>query len=134
MQTNLLTSACMHVISLSLPCPSLYTHAPLALSPVSARKQLSLPWEDAKHMGKRDGITAGTHAVERDGGPSWKEQRKMPMHRALQGKRNFLRRRQKRTRGSTTRSTSAVRWFLEEDDGEAESAKSEMMVASSVLL
>ena len=28
---------------------------------------------------------------------------------------------------------SAVRWFLEEDDGEAESAKSEMMVASSVL-
>ena len=35
---------------------------------------------------------------------------------------------------STTRSTSAVRWFLEEDDGEAESAKSEMMVASSVLL
>ena len=26
-----------------------------------------------------------------------------------------------------------VRWFLEEDDGEAESAKSEMMVASSVL-
>ena len=37
-------------------------------------------------------------------------------------------------RTSTTRSTSAVRWFLEEDDGEAESAKSEMMVASSVLL
>ena len=36
-------------------------------------------------------------------------------------------------RTSTTRSTSAVRWFLEEDDGEAESAKSEMMVASSVL-
>ena len=34
---------------------------------------------------------------------------------------------------STNRSTSAVRWFLEEDDGEAESAKSEMMVASSVL-
>ena len=32
------------------------------------------------------------------------------------------------------RSTSAVRWFLEEDDGEVESAKSEMMVASSVLL
>ena len=29
--------------------------------------------------------------------------------------------------------TNAVRWFLEEDDGEAESAKSEMMVASSVL-
>ena len=29
---------------------------------------------------------------------------------------------------------SAVRWFLEEDDGEAESVKSEMMVASSVLL
>src|SRR5215216_1794706 len=28
---------------------------------------------------------------------------------------------------------SAVRWFLEEDDGEAELAKSEMMVASSVL-
>ena len=28
---------------------------------------------------------------------------------------------------------SAVRWFLEEDDGEAESAKSEMMVALSVL-
>ena len=28
---------------------------------------------------------------------------------------------------------SAVRWFLEEDDGEAESAKSEMMVSSSVL-
>ena len=28
---------------------------------------------------------------------------------------------------------SAVRWFLEEDDGEAKSAKSEMMVASSVL-
>ena len=27
----------------------------------------------------------------------------------------------------------AVRWFLKEDDGEAESAKSEMMVASSVL-
>ena len=26
-----------------------------------------------------------------------------------------------------------MRWFLEEDDGEAESAKSEMMVASSVL-
>jgi len=26
-----------------------------------------------------------------------------------------------------------VRWFLEEDDGEAESAKSEMMVASSVI-
>ena len=37
-------------------------------------------------------------------------------------------------RTSTTRSTSAVRWFLEEDDGEAESSKSEMMVASSVLL
>ena len=37
-------------------------------------------------------------------------------------------------RTSTTRSTSAVRWFLEEDDGEAESAKSEMMIASSVLL
>ena len=35
---------------------------------------------------------------------------------------------------STTRSTSAVRWFLEEDIGEAESAKSEMMVASSGLL
>ena len=35
---------------------------------------------------------------------------------------------------STTRSTSAVRWFLEEENGEAESAKSEMMVASSVLL
>jgi len=35
---------------------------------------------------------------------------------------------------STTRSTSAVRWFHEEDDGEAESAKSEMMVALSVLL
>ena len=34
---------------------------------------------------------------------------------------------------TTTRSTSAVRWFLEEDDGEAESAKSEMIVASSVL-
>ena len=41
---------------------------------------------------------------------------------------------------STTRSTSvssvqlnAVIWFLEEDEGEAESAKSEMMVASSVL-
>ena len=34
---------------------------------------------------------------------------------------------------STTRSTSAVRWFLEEDDGEAELAKSEMMVASSML-
>ena len=31
-------------------------------------------------------------------------------------------------------STSAARWFLEEDDGDAESAKSEMMVASSVLL
>ena len=30
--------------------------------------------------------------------------------------------------------TNAVRWLLEEDDGEAESAKSEMMVASSVLL
>ena len=29
---------------------------------------------------------------------------------------------------------SAVRWFLEEDDGEAESTKSETMVASSVLL
>ena len=28
---------------------------------------------------------------------------------------------------------SAVRWFLEEGDGEAESAKSEIMVASSVL-
>ena len=28
----------------------------------------------------------------------------------------------------------AVRCFLKEDDGEAESAKSEMMVASSVLL
>ena len=27
-----------------------------------------------------------------------------------------------------------MRWFLEEDDGEAESAKSEMMVASSVKL
>ena len=26
-----------------------------------------------------------------------------------------------------------MRWFLEEDDGEGESAKSEMMVASSVL-
>ena len=26
-----------------------------------------------------------------------------------------------------------MRWFLEEDDGEAESAKSEMMVASSVI-
>ena len=26
-----------------------------------------------------------------------------------------------------------ARWFLEEDDGEAESAKSEMIVASSVL-
>ena len=26
-----------------------------------------------------------------------------------------------------------MRWFLEEDDGEAESVKSEMMVASSVL-
>ena len=37
-------------------------------------------------------------------------------------------------RTNTTRSTSAVRWFLEEDDGEAKSAKSEMMVASSVLL
>ena len=37
-------------------------------------------------------------------------------------------------RTSTTRSTSVVRWFLEEDDGKAESAKSEMMVASSVLL
>ena len=37
-------------------------------------------------------------------------------------------------RTSTTRSTSAVRWFLEEDDGEAESAQSEMMVASSMLL
>ena len=35
---------------------------------------------------------------------------------------------------STTRSTSAVRWFLEEDDGDAGSAKSEIMVASSVLL
>ena len=34
---------------------------------------------------------------------------------------------------STTRSTSAVRWFLEEENGEAESAKSEMMVASSML-
>ena len=34
---------------------------------------------------------------------------------------------------STTLYTSAVRWFLEEDDGEAKSAKSEMMVASSVL-
>ena len=31
-------------------------------------------------------------------------------------------------RTSTTSSTSVVRWFLEEDDGEAESAKSEMMV------
>ena len=30
--------------------------------------------------------------------------------------------------------TNAVRWLLEEDDGEAESAKSEMMVASSMLL
>ena len=30
--------------------------------------------------------------------------------------------------------TNEVRWLLEEDDGEAESAKSEMMVASSVLL
>ena len=30
--------------------------------------------------------------------------------------------------------TNAVRWLLEEDDGEAELAKSEMMVASSVLL
>ena len=30
--------------------------------------------------------------------------------------------------------TNAVRWLLEEDDGEAESVKSEMMVASSVLL
>ena len=29
---------------------------------------------------------------------------------------------------------SVVRWFLEEDDGEMESAKSEMMVASFVLL
>ena len=66
-------------------------------------------------------------------GPVGKSSKKMPMRRALRGKRNFLRRRQKRTRGSTTRSTSAVRWFLEEDDGEAESAKSEMMVASSVL-
>ena len=36
-------------------------------------------------------------------------------------------------RTSTTGSTSAVRWFLEEDDGEAESAKSEMMVALSIL-
>ena len=30
--------------------------------------------------------------------------------------------------------TNAVRWLLEEDDGEAESPKSEIMVASSVLL
>ena len=30
--------------------------------------------------------------------------------------------------------TNAVRWLLEEDDGEVESPKSEMMVASSVLL
>ena len=67
-------------------------------------------------------------------GPVGKSSEKMPMCRALQGKRNFLRHRQKRTGGSTTRSTSAVRWFLEEDNGEAESAKSEMMVASSVLL
>ena len=67
-------------------------------------------------------------------GPVGKSSDKMPMHRALQGKRNFLRHRQKRTRGSTTRSTSVVIWFLEEDDGEAELAKSEMMVASSVLL
>ena len=58
---------------------------------------------------------------------------KMQMHRALRGKQNFLRHRQKRTGGGTTRSTSVVRWFLEEDDGEAGSAKSEMMVASSVL-
>ena len=71
--------------------------------------------------------------MERDGGPGWKEQQKMTMCTTLQGKQNFLRRRQKRTGGSTTRSTSAVRWFLEEDDGEAESAKSEMMVDSSVL-
>ena len=67
-------------------------------------------------------------------GPVGKSSEKMPMRRALRGKQNFLRRRQKRTGGSTTRSTSAVRWLLEEDDGEAESAKSEMMVALSVLL
>ena len=42
----------------------------------------------------------------------------------------FLDADKKRTGGGTTRITSAVRWFLEEDDGEAESAKSEMMVAS----
>ena len=67
-------------------------------------------------------------------GPVGKSSEKIPMCIALRGKQNFLRRRQKRTGGSTTRSTSVVRWFLEEDDGEAESVKSEMMVASSVLL
>ena len=35
---------------------------------------------------------------------------------------------------TSTTITNAVRWLLEEDDGEAESGKSEMMVASSVLL
>ena len=45
-----------------------------------------------------------------------------------------LNQRMRKCTSTTSRSTSAVRWFLEEDDGEAESAKSEMMVASSVLL
>ena len=78
--------ACMSSLS---PRPSLYTHAPLALSPISACKQLSLPWEDAKHMGKREGITRGTHAVERDGGPGWKEQRKNANAQSIAGKMKF---------------------------------------------
>ena len=82
-----LPHACMS--SLSLPCPSLCTHAPLALSPVSACKHLSLPWENVKHMGKRDGITAGTHGEERDGGPGWKEQRKNANAQSIAGKTKF---------------------------------------------
>ena len=125
---------CMHVVSLSPLSISLHACASRSMSCFCMQAALPALGRCEAHGKERWDYCR--HAC---GGKGWRARleraaKKCQCAEHCRENEIFLDADKKRTGGGTTRITSAVRWFLEEDDGEAESAKSEMMVALSVLL
>ena len=143
MQTNLLTSACMQGILMSLVAN------PINFSSISVNGPLQIViliyWPCVQKNGGSNYIWLPSPLRWRrwylflvvwrsafDGEHHWGRPRQVVRKCRLQAETTALFASRKSFTSTTI--TNAVRWLLEEDDGEAESAKSEIMVASSMLL
>ena len=80
-------------------------------------------------------VRSTENTIEGDHGKSFASAARKPRQPPYLHPRSPLNQRTRKCTSTIASSVqlSAVRWFLEEDEGEAELAKSEMMVASSVL-